>query len=179
MMVYFSSRIMSSSHPRVEQTSCANSMPPIGVLRLLSAVLAIVCSGLATDIYAHPVRLVLNMRINTLKSHSNQTQYLLYHGNLSLRTSLNLRVLHIWWQSTITVIFMKLIDSQPFSHQWVIQVTKQHFNWHGIPHTLITDNGAQFTSDLFKTFAKRYQFNHITIIFPTLDAVKWSSRSCC
>lgn len=28
--------------------------------------------------------------------------------------------------------------------------------------TLITDNGAQFTSDLFQTFAKRYQFNHIT-----------------
>ena len=179
MMVYFSSRIMSSSHPRFEQTSCTNSMLPIGVLRLLSAMLAVVCSGLATDICAHPVWLVLNMRINTLKSHSNQTQYPLYHGNLSLRTSLNLRVLHIWWQLTITVIFMKLIDSQPFSHQWVIQATKQHFNWHGIPHTLITDNGAQFTSDLFKTFAMRYQFNHITIIFPILDAVKWSSRSCC
>ena len=55
-----------------------------------------------------------------------------------------------------------LIDSQPFSHQRVIQATKQHFNRHGIPHTLITDSGAQFTSDLFKTFAKTYQFNHIT-----------------
>ena len=33
---------------------------------------------------------------------------------------------------------------------------------HGIPHTFITDNGAQSTSDLFKTFAKNYQFNHIT-----------------
>ena len=42
----------------------------------------------------------------------------------------------------------------------VIQVIKQHFGQHGIPHTLITDNGAQFISDLFKTFAKRYQFNH-------------------
>ena len=38
----------------------------------------------------------------------------------------------------------------------VIQSTKQHFSRHGIPHTLITDNGAQFTSDLFKTFAKNY-----------------------
>ena len=28
-------------------------------------------------------------------------------------------------------------------------------------HTLITDNGAQFTSDVFQTFAKGYQFNHI------------------
>ena len=97
MMVFFSSRIASSSHPHFEQTSCTNSMPPIGVLRLLSAMLIIiVCSGLATYICANPVRLVLNMRINTLKSHSNQTQYPLYHGNLSLRTSLNSRVLHIW-----------------------------------------------------------------------------------
>ena len=31
----------------------------------------------------------------------------------------------------------------------VIQATKQHFSRHGIPHTLITDNGAQYTSDLF------------------------------
>ena len=44
----------------------------------------------------------------------------------------------------------------------VIQAIKRHFSRHGIPHTLITDNGAQFTSDLFKTFAKKYQFNHIT-----------------
>ena len=44
----------------------------------------------------------------------------------------------------------------------VIQATKQHFSRHGIPRTLITDNGAQYTSDLFKTFAKKYQFNHIT-----------------
>ena len=44
----------------------------------------------------------------------------------------------------------------------VIQATKQHFSRHGIPHTLITDNGAQFTSDLFKSFARKYQFNHIT-----------------
>lgn len=29
----------------------------------------------------------------------------------------------------------------------VIQVTKQHFGGHGISYTLITDNGAQFTSD--------------------------------
>ena len=44
----------------------------------------------------------------------------------------------------------------------VTQATKQHFSRHGISHTLITDNGTQCTSDLFKTFAKKYQFNHIT-----------------
>ena len=44
----------------------------------------------------------------------------------------------------------------------VIQVTKQHFGRHGIPHTLIADSGAQLTSDLSKTFAEKNQFNHFT-----------------
>ena len=44
----------------------------------------------------------------------------------------------------------------------VIQASKQHFGRHGIPHTLITDNGAQFTSDLFRTFSRTYGFNHVT-----------------
>ena len=44
----------------------------------------------------------------------------------------------------------------------VVQATKHHFGCHGIPHTLITDNGPQFTSDLFKAFATKYGFNHIT-----------------
>ena len=44
----------------------------------------------------------------------------------------------------------------------VIQVTKKHFGRYGVPHTLITDNGTQFTSDLFKTFANNYKFHHIT-----------------
>ena len=43
-----------------------------------------------------------------------------------------------------------------------LQQHKQHFSRHGLPHTLITDNGAQYTSDLFKTFVKKYQVNHIT-----------------
>ena len=44
----------------------------------------------------------------------------------------------------------------------LVQGTKQHFGRHGIPHTLLTDNGSQYTSDLFKEFAKTYRFNHIT-----------------
>ena len=44
----------------------------------------------------------------------------------------------------------------------VIQATKQHFNRHGVPHTLITDNGTQFTSEAFKAFAEKYKFKHIT-----------------
>ena len=44
----------------------------------------------------------------------------------------------------------------------VIQATKQHFSRHGVPHTLITDKGAQFTSEAFKAFAEKYKFKHIT-----------------
>ena len=44
----------------------------------------------------------------------------------------------------------------------VIQATKQHFSRHGVPHTLITDNGAQFTSEAFKAFTEKYKFKHIT-----------------
>ena len=43
----------------------------------------------------------------------------------------------------------------------VIQAREQHFGRIGMPHTLITDNGPQFTSELFKGFARKYGFNHI------------------
>ena len=44
----------------------------------------------------------------------------------------------------------------------VIQATKPHFSRHGVPHTLITDNGTQFTSELFQSFTQQYKFNHVT-----------------
>ena len=44
----------------------------------------------------------------------------------------------------------------------VVQATKQHFGRHGVPNTLLTDDGSQYTSELFKEFAKAYKFNHIT-----------------
>ena len=43
----------------------------------------------------------------------------------------------------------------------VTQFTKQHFGRHGIPYTLIIDSGAQFTSDLSKTFTEK---NHLTTL---------------
>ena len=44
----------------------------------------------------------------------------------------------------------------------ILQATKQHFGCHGVPHALIMDNGAQFISDTFKVFEKKYRFQHIT-----------------
>ena len=42
----------------------------------------------------------------------------------------------------------------------IIQAAKQHFSRYRIPNTLITNNGL--TSDVFQTYAKRYQFKYIT-----------------
>ena len=44
----------------------------------------------------------------------------------------------------------------------VIQKLKEQFARHGIPDTVFTDNGPQFTSNLFKVFAKDYGFKHKT-----------------
>ena len=43
----------------------------------------------------------------------------------------------------------------------VIQAREQHFGRIGMPHTLRTDNRPQFTSELFKGFARKYGFNRI------------------
>ena len=50
----------------------------------------------------------------------------------------------------------------PVQASSVIQATKQHFGRHGVPYTLITDNGSQFISEAFKAFAEKYKFHHIT-----------------
>uniref|UniRef100_A0A3B3C2B3 Gypsy retrotransposon integrase-like protein 1 n=1 Tax=Oryzias melastigma TaxID=30732 RepID=A0A3B3C2B3_ORYME len=39
---------------------------------------------------------------------------------------------------------------------------KRHFAVHGIPHILHTDNGTQYTSQMFKDFAKHWDFTHAT-----------------
>lgn len=55
----------------------------------------------------------------------------------------------------------------------VVQATKQHFGRHGIPRTLLMDNGSQYTSDLFKEFTKAYKFDHITSLLVTIQI--WTS----
>ena len=36
------------------------------------------------------------------------------------------------------------------------------FARHGIPETVITDNGPQYSSEMFKEFAREYGFVHVT-----------------
>jgi transposase InsO family protein len=44
----------------------------------------------------------------------------------------------------------------------VIEICKQHFSRYGIPEVVVSDNGTQYSSELFKNFAKEYQFDHVT-----------------
>lgn len=44
----------------------------------------------------------------------------------------------------------------------VISKRKRHFSVHGSPHTLLTDNGTQYTSLHFKLLAQQWDFEHIT-----------------
>ena len=44
----------------------------------------------------------------------------------------------------------------------VIRKLSAHFARHGIPEIVISDNGPQFTAEVFKTFATTWDFKHIT-----------------
>ena len=44
----------------------------------------------------------------------------------------------------------------------VIEVLKSQFARHGIPHTVVSDNGPQFACDEFKTVVAAWEFHHVT-----------------
>ena len=44
----------------------------------------------------------------------------------------------------------------------VISKLKQHFPRHGLPNTVVSDNGPQFDSDEFHRFACEWEFDHVT-----------------
>ena len=46
--------------------------------------------------------------------------------------------------------------------QEVIKHTSSMFARHGIPEIVVSDNGPQFSAELYATFAKDYGFEHIT-----------------
>ena len=47
-------------------------------------------------------------------------------------------------------------------HRNVSSITSAQYLRYGIPEILVYDNGPQYSSDLFKQFAKAYGFTHIT-----------------
>ena len=58
--------------------------------------------------------------------------------------------------------FIEIAKLTNTSSNTVIQHTKSIFARHGIPATLRSDNGPQYSSDEFKTFSKEWGFKHVT-----------------
>lgn len=76
-------------------------------------------------------------------------------------TRLSFSISSAKWEVTVDYYsdFYEIDKLPTIQSSAVTQFTKQHFGRHGIPYTLIIDSGAQFTSDLSKTFAEK---NHFT-----------------
>ena len=55
---------------------------------------------------------------------------------------------------------VKQLDKTTAEH--VIQFCKEQFSRHGIPQTIVTDNGPQFTNREFAKFTKDWELVHVT-----------------
>jgi transposase InsO family protein len=61
--------------------------------------------------------------------------------------------------------YSKFIKVEPLSRitsQNTIQILKSIFARHGIPKKIRSDNGTQYTSELFQQFCKYWGIEHIT-----------------
>ena len=69
-----------------------------------------------------------------------------------------------WNQATFLVIvdyyslFIEIARLNRLTADEVITQTKSIFAWHGIPETVISDNGAQYASEAYRLFARDCQF---------------------
>lgn len=58
--------------------------------------------------------------------------------------------------------YVEVCQLPNISSNSVIMSTKDIFSRHGIPETLISDNGTQYSSREFKMFAREWGFHHVT-----------------
>ena len=58
--------------------------------------------------------------------------------------------------------FIEVSELQDTTSTSVIQALKEQFNRHGIPDTVVSDNGSQFSSQEFYEFALSWEFSHVT-----------------
>ena len=56
----------------------------------------------------------------------------------------------------------EVFELNPANASGVIKTTKEAFSRHGIPETVISDNGSQYSSMRYKHFAREWQFSHKT-----------------
>ena len=79
-----------------------------------------------------------------------------------------------WNQATFLLIvdyysrFIEITRLNRLMADEVITRTKSIFARHGIPETVISDNGPQYASEAYRLFARDYQFKHIpsSLYFP-------------
>jgi transposase InsO family protein len=57
--------------------------------------------------------------------------------------------------------FFEIDELKHANTEYTIQLCKRNFSRYGIPTTVITDNGSNFTSEKFKRFTKEWNFQHI------------------
>ena len=73
-----------------------------------------------------------------------------------------------WKQETYLLIvdyysrFIEIAHLNRLTADEIIARTKSIFARHGIPETVISDNGPQYASEAYKKFAEEYQFKHVT-----------------
>ena len=58
--------------------------------------------------------------------------------------------------------YIEIAKLSGLSADEVIKHTKSIFARHGIPDTVVSDNGPQYASEAYRDFSKSYQFQHIT-----------------
>ena len=70
------------------------------------------------------------------------------------------------WDKTtyllIIVYYSRWIKIGKLTANSVVNHTKSIFARYGIPKTIISDNGPQFSSEAYTQFAREYGFNHNT-----------------
>ena len=64
--------------------------------------------------------------------------------------------------------YIEVIKLKSTTSQAIIKALQSIFSHHGIPETVVSDNGPQYSSNEFDTFVKRYNFIHTTssLLFP-------------
>ena len=58
--------------------------------------------------------------------------------------------------------FVEVGELEDTTSRAVIQVLKEQFSRHGIPDTVVSDNGSQYSSQEFHEFSLSWEFNHVT-----------------
>ena len=68
----------------------------------------------------------------------------------------------IYWSRTNFLRYPEVIKLTSTTSSAVITALKSIFSRHDIPEIVRSDNGPQYSSDLFAKFATSYDFKHVT-----------------